>query len=256
KIKQQGGTEADEKLARDSVAAALGTYGADGSPVIKAIAPGLADRIKGPKTMATIQGLQAYQNARLLPLSTLSSLVDPMGIAVRSGGDFKAAWDGWKLGIRSIFSKSTKAELHQTLALLGSTEDMADNILHMGYGGINNPTSRKVNEFVFKWNGLSQWTRATRYMALVSGHGFLLKHAAGDNDTSLRYLQELGLKPGDVVADPANPQRVLLNGKTRRALLQFVDEAILRPNSQQVPLWHSDPYMGLVTQYKAFSYAI
>ena len=37
--------------------------------------------------------------------------------------------------------------------------------------------------------------------------------------------------------------------------MEFVDQAILRPNSQQTPLWHSDPFMGLVTQYKSFAYA-
>src|SRR5690606_29117475 len=46
------------------------------------------------------------------------------------------------------------------------------------------------------------------------------------------------------------------NDKTAKAIRQFMDEAILRPNPQQVPRWHSDPYMKLVTQYKSFAYAI
>lgn len=257
RMRKQGASDADIELSQNAVEAALGTFGADGSPVLRMLSPALADRFKGPKTQSAIQGIQAYQNARLLPLSTLSSLVDPMGIAVRAGGDFATAWDGWKTGIKTLANKQTKAELHQMLAQLGATEDMSTlEGLNAGFGGAGNPTAQAINNFIFKWNGLSAWTRATRYMALISAHGFLLKHAAGSNDTSRRYLAELGLDPGDVRPDPNDPRRVELNDKTRSALLQFVDEAILRPNSQQTPLWHSDPYMGLVTQYKAFAYAI
>lgn len=54
----------------------------------------------------------------------------------------------------------------------------------------------------------------------------------------------------------ATPAQREADARVKSALMQFVDDAILRPNSQQVPQWHSDPYMGLVTQYKAFSYAI
>jgi hypothetical protein len=276
KMRAQGATDAQVEEAGDMIDAAFGQYGLKGSPTIAMLFPGLAKRLTGPKTMAVAHGLQAYQNSRLLWLSTLSSLVDPMGIAVRSGGDFSTAWKGFTLGMKSIFSKSTREELHGMLAQLGATDDMMTmEALHDRFGGAGNAFARRVNEFVFKWNGLAGWTRATRYMALESGHAFLVKHTLGTmegSDQSLRYLSELGVKPDDINIDPQHDNRVVLlsdaeraaapaavkasDDRVRAALMQFVDEAILRPNSQQTPLWHSDPYMGLITQYKSFGYAI
>jgi hypothetical protein len=272
-MRRQGATEDDVNEASNMIDAAAGVYGADGSPVLKMISPALAKRLSGRKALAVTHGLQAYQNSRLLWLSTLSSLVDPMGIAVRSGGDFATAWAGFKTGIKSLYDKSTKDEIKEMLAQLGAADDMMTmEALHDRFGGAGNAFARRVNEFVFKWNGLGAWTRATRYMALESGHRFLIKHSAAAGDKSLRYLTELGVQPGDLFLDPDNPNHLLLlteaeraaapeavraaDDRVRAALMQFVDEAILRPNAQQTPMWHSDPYMGLVTQYKSFGYAI
>jgi len=269
-MKAQGATDAQVGEARNTLKAALGTYGAEGSPLIAMLSPGLSQRLATPRTRSIIHGLQAYQNARLLPLATLSSLVDPIGIAVRTGGDFKTAWDGFKLGMKALRDKGTRDDIHRLLETLGSTEDIGTlEALQQGFGGGDSPSSRKVNEFVFKWNGLQGWTRATRYMALKASNGFMLKHAAGQGDSG-RYLRELGLKPGDVqpgvggnvklLTDAerasATPAEVRRDDRVRKAMMQFVDEAILRPNSQQTPLWYSDPYVGLVTQYKAFAYAL
>lgn len=293
-MKKQGATEDQVQHAREAVEAAAGTYGQDLSPTLEALSPALAKRFAGRKTRATISGLQAYQNARLLPLSLLSSLVDPMGIAVRSGGDFAVAWTGIRDGMSSITNKASREQLHDMLRLLGSAEDMGSmEALQQGFGGAGNITAAKVNEFVFKWNGMAAWTRTTRYMALLSAHAFMLKHGAdatagkakaaredaeSPRARSQRYLMELGVQPGDIKPETvtlpsgrtrdqvrllsagerakATAEQLAADDRVRRALMQFVDEAILRPNSQQTPQWHSDPYMGLVTQYKAFGYAI
>lgn len=256
-VRKQGGTDADVELAENAVKAALGTYGADGSPTLNAISPALAKKFSGPKTKATVEGLQAYQNTRLLPLALLSSLVDPMGIAVRTGGDFGTAWGGFRKGIRVLTDKKSAPELLKALEEIGSGDDFMHAIAqHPVFDGQEGGFARRVNDFVFKWNGMQALVMTTRVMAMESGHRFLLKHAAADSDLSRRYLAELSLEPGDIRPDPEKPGRVVLNDKTRAALNQFVDEAILRPNSLQVPLWHRDPYMGLLTQYKAFSYAI
>lgn len=269
-MKAQGATDAQIAEAKDTLKAALGTYGAEGSPLLAKVSPDLAKRLATPRTRSVLHWLQAYQNARLLPLALLSSLVDPIGIAVRTGGDFKTAWSGFKLGMKALTDKGTRDDIHRLLETLGSTEDIGTlEALQQGLGGGDSPGSRKVNDFVFKWNGLQGWVRATRYMALKSANGFMLKHAAGEG-VSGRYLRELGLKPGDVqpgdggnvkiLTDAerasATPAEVRRDDRVRKAMMQFVDEAILRPNSQQTPLWYSDPYVGLVTQYKAFGYAL
>lgn len=277
---RQGATDVQLKEAREAVEAALGTYGSDLSPTLEAISPALARRFSGPKTRATTQGLQAYQNTRLLPLALISSFVDPMGVAVRAGGDFTTSWQGFKAGIKSLVNKDKRAELADMMKLLGASSDMATmEALQQGFGGAGNTTAARVNDFIFRWNGMAAWTRATRYMALTAAHHFLLKHAASNSEASKRYLRELGLKPEDIRADPdavtadgaprqqvylmdaaamkrATPAQREADARVKSALMQFVDDAVLRPNSQQVPQWHSDPFMGLVTQYKAFSYAI
>lgn len=256
-LRKQGGTDEDVALAENAVRAALGTYGAEGSPTLNAISPALAKKFSGRKTKATIEGLQAYQNTRLLPLALLSSLVDPMGIAVRTGGDFGTAWEGFSKGVRVLTNKKDARELLTALQDIGSGDDFMHAIAsHPVFDGQENKFARRVNDFVFKWNGMQSLVMATRVMAMESGHRFLLKHAAADTDQSRRYLDELSLSAADIQPDPNKPGRVVLNDKTRAALNQFVDEAILRPNSLQVPLWHRDPYMGLLTQYKAFGYAI
>lgn len=279
RAKEQGATEAQLTEARNMVKASLGTYGADGSPVLNAISPALAKKLSGPKSKAFVQGVQAYQNVRLLPLAIMSSLVDPMGIAVRTGGDFKTAWDGFKTGIATMTNGARREEMMEMLSRLGAADDMMTmEALNAGFGGGDGSRfARKLNEFTFKANGMQSWVRTTRFMALQAGHGFLLKHAGGKG-TSGRYLAELGLRQGDIQSETVQrsngtrQQMVKLltpeqyeqasaaekarDDRVRNALMQFVDEAILRPDSQQAPLWHKDPYMGVVVQYKAFAYAI
>lgn len=280
RMKAQGATPEQIGEAMNQLRAALGTYGADGSPTLKALSPSLANKLKGPKVRKGVQVAQAYQNARLLPLSLLSSLVDPLGVAVRTGGDFGTAWAGFKAGMKSLADKSTREELDKALQDLGATDDLltVENL----YGGRGEGLARKVNDFVFKVNGMQKWVHTTRLMALKAAHGFMLKHADMANDTSTRYMHELKIQRGDIrtetVARPdgstfqqvklltpeqrraayeaGDTEALAKDTRVREALMRFVDEAILRPHSLQVPLWHNDPYMGLFTQYKTFAYAI
>lgn len=272
RARQEGATDADIDLAEDAVKAALGTYGADGSPTIGALSPSLAAKLHNDTTRGFMEGVQAYQNARLLPLSLLSSLVDPLGVAVRTGGDMKLAFDSWKEGMRSLRDTATRKELQGMLEQIGSADDMPAIAFTAGFGSQKDSLAHKVNETVFKWNGMSTWVRTTRYMAVVAAHGFLLKHGRGESEQSRRYLAELNLQPREIPRDPNNKHRVELltpseykrasgdrkdlDDRLKSALQEFVDNAILRPNSTQQPLWYSDPYMGLITQYKAFGYAI
>lgn len=260
--KAQGATDDDVAFADNAVRAALGVYGADGSPTIAAVSPWAAEKLKGRKAQSVIEGMQAYQNARLLPLALMSNLVDPVGIAVRTGGEFGVAWDGFKEGmgfVRAALAKDPVAakRLLKELEDIDVSEDFLPALAATPvFEGSRTGKARAVNDFVFKWNGVQTWITATRVMAMYAGHKFLLRHAQMPNEHSERYLQELGLTAKDVVEDTNNPGKVEINDKTRAALRQFVDEAILRPNSQQAPLWMSDPYMGIVSQYKMFAYAI
>jgi hypothetical protein len=278
-MRKQGATEDQITEADNVLKASLGTYGAEGSPVLGMLSKDLAKKLHTKATRDVVSGLQAYQNTRLLPLALLSSLVDPMGIAVRTGGDFALAWHGFKGGMKALTDKATRDELHGMLEQLGAVDDTLF-VLQSGFGGSADRTwPNRINEWVFRYNLMEAWVTNTRLQALLTAHGFLLKHGDGKaTKNSQRYMQELQLKDGDVRSeiqqrpDGKQVQRVLLlteaqrkaasseevarDDRVRNALRAFIDDAILRPNSTQRPLWHNDPYMGLITQYKAFGYAI
>lgn len=274
-MEKQGATPVQIQDARNMVDAAIGRYGANGSPTIGALFPDLAQRLSGPKARAVVDGLLAYQNARVLPLALLSSLVDPLGIGIRSGGDMGVAWAGLKAGLKSITSKTERADLVNWMREVGMPDDGdAMQILNQEYGGADNVLARRANEMVFKLNGLTWFTQVTRGMAVRSAHQFLLKHMDGKSKASKEYLREMNLEVGDVTRTvdgqgrtkvklmtaeerlKAAPADVARDNRVRRALQQFADEAVQRPNSQQLPQWHSDPYMKLVAQYKAFVYSM
>jgi hypothetical protein len=270
-MKKQGATPAQIAEARDQVAAALGTYAREFSPTLAKLSPDLAKNLSGDKTKAFVESAQAYQNLRLLlPVSILSSIVDPMGIAVRSGGDFKSSWDGFRAGVKTLFDGQSRDYWHGRLKELDAMDDIAPAIaMAEKFSGQEPSLASKVNDFVFKWNGMKAWVRATRVMALKTAHGFLLNHAESPGEHTARYMDELGLRDGDIQRS-GNEVRVMTNeerevasdadiardDRVRNALATFVNDAVLRPNSQQTPLWHSDPYMGVFNQYKGFSYAI
>ena len=99
-------------------------------------------------------------------------------------------------------------------------------------------------------------------MQLVWVEIFLLKHqkivengVPGDFKTlqSKRFLKELGLTAEDVKAwDGKNIDN---HPKIKTAIARFVDEAIVRPNAAERPIWASDPNFALVWQLKSFYYA-
>jgi hypothetical protein len=271
RAKQEGATPEDIQFARDAIAAAMGTYGNGGSPVLSMVSKGMAQKLHSRGTQKTISNVMAYNNVRLLPLAMLSSLVDPVLIAIRSGGDLGNAFDGIRAGLRAQFDGASKEETARMIDQLGAAADFgAEANLLYALGGLDQaPTARKVNDVLFRYNGMSWLAKATRHMAMHSAHGFLARHATRPNEHSERYLRELGLKPGDVQVEMVmNPQgrmvervkldtgRPEVDARVKDAIVRFIDDAVLRPNPIQSPLWHADPYMGLVTQYKGFLYAM
>jgi len=275
KAKQQGASDEDIQLARDAVDAARGKIGVNGSPVLKSLfGEKLAAKIANPKSRRVMQAVQVYQNVRLLPLITLSSLMDPLAIGIRTGGDLGATFHGIKEGLHAIFSKAKREELTKALQVLGSANDYFVNELNSAkFGGAGEGTARKVNDLAMKYYGIEGWTRLTRGMALTAAHRFLLDNADIQGPKAERMMRaELNLRKGDVQADPAAENRVRIlsdteraaaspierarDDRVRNALLRVVDESIIRPNSQMAPLWMADPYMGLVSQYKTFAYAM
>lgn len=170
------------------------------------------------RTWAGIQGnIIAIENLALLPLSLFASLIDPLGIAIRTGS-FKDAWEGFKRGMeqlrKDLTSKVTGAKQEETeLELLVRDLGVLDeNSMMNAYGDAysGNYMSRglkKLNETFFRWNGMEGWNKAMRVQATIAGSQFILKHLRTVNDEkadpkakaeSKRYLDEMGLKAEDL----------------------------------------------------------
>jgi hypothetical protein len=85
------------------------------------------------------------------------------------------------------------------------------------------------------------------------------KATAGDK-RSMRYLKELGLT-AETATKGYDRETDTLDLTTpegqavQDAILNFVDEAIVRPNAAQRPTWASDPHYMLIWQLKSFFYS-
>lgn len=199
---EQGATQEDLETIMKGTAAMTGVLGAN----------------EINRTWAGIQGnIIAIENLALLPLSLFASLIDPLGIAVRTGS-FKDAWEGFKRGMdqlrKDLTSKVTGVKQEETeLELLVRDLGVLDeNSMMNAYGDAysGNYMSRglkKLNETFFRWNGMEGWNKAMRVQATIAGSQFILKHLRTVNDEkadpktkaeSKRYLDEMGLKAEDL----------------------------------------------------------
>lgn len=106
-------------------------------------------------------------------------------------------------------------------------------------------------------------------MATAAAENFLKRHAKGLDKKSERYLAELGLRADDIKFDKQGRLKLLTpeqrreaskreldrDNRVRNAMYRFIDEAILRPDSAQRPIWASDPHFMLVFHLKGFMYS-
>lgn len=263
KAVDQGATPAQMQIASDYVDQAMGVYGQDWHPAIKRVMEGM-DKILGTKLADTdfnkVKGLQSaimtYQNLRLLPLALASSLIDPLGSATRSGGQMRNHFNAMRDAARAIRDSGPPSVLRDMARDMGIVERNAVNeALTYMFGGAHDPSGRmaKVNNALFKYNGLEAVTKYSRLTALSLGHKFLLQHALSPSKHSNRYLAELGLKRSDV--KPDGNGYVVRNDKIDAALWRFVDESVVRPTPVQRPGWHNDPHFALAAQYKGYLYS-
>jgi len=235
-ILDQGATPAQAATFDEAVQAMEGTLGADMSEDLKAL----------------FGGLMTYQNVRLLPLALLSSVVDPMGIAVR-GGSITDGLRAFVRGVRELV-KDKNDRATEMAELAGSISKATDAaMLSDMYGSQYLPrVQRAINDKFFKYNGMESWNRSMRIAATEGAIAFIKKHAKLKNETSTRYLEELNLTRDDVVVK--NGKLDMENEKVRNAVNLWVDQAILRPNAALRPIYMSDPHWMLVSHLKQYMY--
>lgn len=232
----QGATADQLKTFNNAVMAMEGSLGHDIRPELKQI----------------IGGIVTYQNFRLLPLALFTSLVDPIGIAVRGGG-MKEAFNAFTRGIRGIIKehKDASYELAKIVGTISVNND--SHMLSEAYGTqYLTDWQRKLNSILFKYNGMESWNRQMRVAATGAAERFIIRHAGGYNEHSERYLSELGLTKDDVRMQGSG---LILSDKIQQAISQWVDGAILRPNAAIRPIWMSDPHYMLFAHLKQFTYS-
>jgi hypothetical protein len=258
-----GATEQQLALAKDYVDGLLGDKG-----------------IGMPRAQKDLYGAMiVYQNFRLLPLNLFSSLVDPLGIAVR-GNDLKAAGETFLYNLRHIFRglKDTKGmdskDKYEKLALdWGIIEDSGtmSNLRGM-YDTLDiRGTSRKLQDALFKYNLLNGWERNTKIMATKAAERFMVRAKEdffeGDNE---RYLKELGIAKSDLVVKPdgslalskedlvaqgvSEDQAEKIEERLRMATTKFVNQAVLNPTAADFPNWGSNPYFAPVFHLKQYMF--
>lgn len=265
KAREQGATEDDIRLAKSYVDSAMGVAGGDMPRALKSVL-GAVDSLTGT-SLASADSNQwrrvssavvAYQNLRVLGLGAFGNLIDPLGVWTRSSsaGD---TWQAYKQAMGGIFKKADQSYLRGFAESMGAVEPHSiTDALAYAYGGSTDNVrslSYRINQAVFKYNGMEAITNFARLASVAVANKFLLKHAEGFNEHSARYLRELGLKPEDIREDPAHPGFVERNAQVDRAIYQFVDESVLRPTPTQRPGWHNDPHYAIAAQYKGYLYS-
>jgi hypothetical protein len=268
----QGASPREQQMIYDAVGAELGTYGRRTAYWLnqKLGIPMPMERSPINPTLQKINStLMSIANVWVLGMSTLTSIADPVGIAVRTGSvsaGMKAMADGIRESV-----KGDKSELQHLATAIGSISDTAtkESLAH-GYSGVYmSPRIKRMNDFFFKAIGLEAWTRTTRLMAVSGARSFMKRHDKFPNKHSERFLKELGLKEGDIKYNTSGEVKVLSyeehkaaneaeqarDNRIRSAISEFVDTSILRPNPSQRPLWASDPHFALIFHLKSFMYS-
>ncbi len=260
RARREGATQEDLQLASDYLEGVDGTLG---------------DHIN-PKLRRAFGSMIVYQNLRVLPLMIFSSLIDPMGIAVR-GGTAGQAFSALKRGLKEIPKGFKKDAVHDSWTELAATMGVIENSVLMrtvgsSYAqGMSGGTGRKINDAFFKYNLMAQYNTSMRVGATEAAVSFLGRHADGKNSAhSTRWLAELGLKPGDVVVKNGRPLLTRAEfeahgmkpdaaqdaaDRMTLAVNKWVDGAVLRPNAAHKPIWMNDPHYALISHLKQFVYA-
>lgn len=201
--------------------------------------------------------VMVYENLRLLSTSLFSQFIDPLGMVVR-GATMSDAWNAYKRGLREVVA-SIKGErindLDAKIAGMVGTADMNGFLAAYGqaYGSqFLGEKFRNVNEQLFRFNGMEGFNRGMQVAGTRAAINFIKRHVESPSANSKAYLAELNLKAADVKL--VDGELDYTNPRIARAIHQWVNGAVLRPNAAQRPAWASDPHFMLFWHMKQFAY--
>lgn len=246
--------------------------------VTDALSGRLGQDSMSPTARKITGGLMTYQNILTLLFATLSSFPDAVGPIVRSR-DFAGAREALR-GMMEVIGGANARERRKLMHDLGvAHRSTTEQALLEVYGAEMMPaTLKKINDKFFQYTGLEAITAFSRIMAGNVGIRFIQRHAKqalDGNAESKRYLAELSLTPDEANSLNKNEKmysQMLADGtafdshgnltteaqlaeKIQKAVNQFVDESVVRPDASQRPVWASDPRFMLVWHLKSFAYS-
>lgn len=214
-----------------------------------------------PKLRNVLSGITTYQNFRLLPLALFASINDTVGMIAR-GGTLDDAWKGFVRGVREIrlnlkneYSKDELTQLAEEMGIV-SAGNYLDAHGQTYSSQFMHGKLRKLNDALFKYNGLEGWNRGMRIQATGAAVNFIKAHLTKPNEHSKRYLTEL-FGEGYETLDLMNADGELnyQSDKVKEGVFAWVNGAILRPNASMRPIYASDPRYQLLYHLKQFAYA-
>jgi hypothetical protein len=236
--------------------------------------------------------LLTYTHYRTLTTQIFSNFIEPLGVMVQTGGDIPMSlrsigygmanalrsWNTMK-GYLEMASEGDLVALANTLGTINNANS-SDLVMetyslhHMG------PFTTKLNNWFFRVTGIDFFTHFTRLVSTTAANHFMVKHSQRPNNvTSRRYMEELGLLPGDITddmivngvirvlsqeqinaamkADATKEQReaAARDERIRYAFHMFVDWASNRPGAHNRPMIFNDPHYAAITHLKGYTMA-
>lgn len=219
-----------------------------------------------PTLRQGISAVTTYQNFRLLPLALFASMNDIVGL-VNRGGSFKDAYQALARGMREIrlrwkdeYSTDELAKIAERHGVVGANT-YSGAMGHAYSSQFMHGKMRRLNDWLFKMNGLEAWNRAVRIQATGSAIAFIEDHAARlkadpKNETSRRYMEEL-FGENFQLKNIVDADGKILEGNERvsAGILSWVNGAVLRPNASHRPIHASDIHYQMFYHLKQFAYS-
>lgn len=194
-------------------------------------------------------GILTMQNLAILPLALFASVVDVMGIPLRTG-NMTDAWKAFKDGMRGIANSSDPDFNMAEILGINDGQMLYDRIGDTYNELIDSPWLRKINHKFFLMNGLEGWTKGMRVSAMRAAISYLEDHR-----NNAQKLEDIGLKKSDLTFTSEGVLDVNNNRKVQEAVYKFVDSAVLRPSASHRPAWGSDPRFLLIWHLKQFTFS-
>lgn len=207
-----------------------------------------------PETKQFMSGVMTLQNLVVLPLALVSQMIDPIVLAARTG-DLRDAGSAYMTSLKRLKNTVTKngqtvpgEELAEILGII--SDDTTLQAMSVAYGATRmSKRMENVNRVFFKYNGMQGWNNSMRIAATAAGERYLIA-----NKGNAEALEELGLTSKDIRVK--NGRLDVSSPEVQQAMFRFVDQAVLRPNPAQRPVWMSDPRFLLVAHLKQFTFAM